>query len=83
MAKAIALFSGRDTYGRWIDVAFREDGQGFHRWQEFNGYADGLVKWRKNSADMEAFDENAKTYPWGFKTLEGGKRGDLRLRLPN
>jgi hypothetical protein len=48
MAKAIQAFSGRDTFGNWIEVVQREDGQWFERHQENRGrYGVGTSKWAK------------------------------------
>lgn len=46
MAKAIRAYSGRDTYGRRIELAEREDGKWFYRGQENRGrYGWAMSKW--------------------------------------
>jgi hypothetical protein len=80
MAKASLFFSGRDTYGRTVDAAQREDGIWFSRYQCFNGYGVGMTKWRKDK-DLSSLIRDDNRLDWGFQKLDAGN--PKGLRLPN
>jgi hypothetical protein len=47
-AKASEFYSGRDSFGRGVELARREsDGQYFVRYQGYNGYGVGFGRWAK------------------------------------
>lgn len=89
MAKAVAFFVGIDSQCRHQEVAFRADGVPFHRSYVYNGYGIGPAPWRKMKASEyergDTMDEACArgTFSWGFKNLTGGKRDNLKLRLPD
>ena len=80
MAKASLFFTGRDTYGRTVDAALREDGVWFSRYQTYNGYGVGMTKWMKDKNLSSLVCEDGRL-DWGFRKLDvGSPKG---LRLPN
>ena len=95
MAKAKQAFSGRDTLGRWVEMAQREDGQWFARWQEERGrFGWAMSKWAAHDApepltrERSAYSDGFVTLPegqfvaWGFRKLER-LDGPFTYRLPN
>jgi len=97
MAKAIQAFFGTDTYGSHINVAQREDGVWFARWQHELSI-NGLIrvcwsKWTKHPEPIFLTKEKnvysdeyidlpeGKFIEWGFNKLEKID-GPLRYRLP-
>lgn len=48
MAKAVALYSGTNTYGKSIEVAKDANGQWFSREYGWNGYGRGWSRWTKD-----------------------------------
>ena len=80
MAKAIKFFTGRDTYGRTVDAALREDGVWFSRYQSFNGYAVAMTKWARDR-DLTKNIRDDGRMDWGFKVID--QWDPKGLRLPN
>ena len=78
MAKAIALFTGIDTFTRHVHVAVREDGQQFYRNYDFNGYGKGWTKWRALNNPVPIKEDRCE---WGFKTLSKAESAK-GIRLP-
>lgn len=85
MAKAIAFFSGCDSYARPVHVAFREDGVAFYSISERTQWGVRMSKWRRwTGNDQPSLSEGIRRgfIEWGFKTLYGAAYDNLRLRLP-
>ena len=82
MAKAIAFFSGIDSYCRHQEVAIREDGTQFHRYYGYNGYGKAMTKWAKlKESEHVKITEDGMHCEWGFKNLHA--TDPKGLRLPN
>ena len=45
MAKAVKIYSDKDSIGRPFEIAQRDDGKWFHREYRYNGYGMGWSKW--------------------------------------
>lgn len=81
MAKALQVFTGNDSYGRYSEYAEREDGVWFCREQGYNGYGVGLGRWfRSPTQDLSKLIKG-DVMDYGFKPLHRGTAD--RLRLPN
>jgi hypothetical protein len=78
MAKAIALFTGIDTFTRHVHVAVRADGQQFYRNYDFNGYGKGWMKWTPLGNPVTIKEDHCE---WGFKTLSRAP-STKGIRLP-
>lgn len=95
MAKAKKYWFGFDTYGRHVEVAMREDGEYFARWQEKHSkYGIVTVKWQTHiptfdTKTVNAYSGEITEHPenpimcWGSQRLERCDRAGLKLRLPN
>lgn len=81
MAKAIICFHGKDSYGRSVMAAKREDGKWFTRSYGFNGYGNGWLSWRAEREPMDHLIREDGDLEWGFKTIY--PTDPKGLRLPN
>ena len=80
MAKALQVFTGTDSYGRYSEYAEREDGVWFCREYAYNGYGMALGRWFKSSTQELSKLIVEDKLDYGFKPLYRGNH--TRLRLP-
>ncbi|EMC4401916.1 hypothetical protein [Cronobacter sakazakii] len=52
MSKAVRVYSGRDSYGRSVQVAERVDGKWFSRFYEWNGYHSTWSRWKPHETPV-------------------------------
>lgn len=83
MAKAVQVFTGNDSYGRYSEYAQREDGKWFCRDYAYNGYGNGMTKWiaRREIQDLDRLVKG-DILDYGFKPLHRGNPQGLRLPNP-
>lgn len=83
MAKAVQVFTGNDSYGRYSEYAQREDGVWFTRENRFNGYGMGLSRWfaPRNIQDIASLIKG-DVMDYGFNPLHRGNPKGLRLPNP-
>ena len=96
MAKAIKLYTGRDSRNTPVEVAQRNDGVWFYRQRQFNGFGVTWTKWTMHSnvkfptkgtnhyTGEDYFippEEQENKIEWGWSTL--AKSNEFVRRLPN